>query len=60
MVGIMQNFVSRREVTRIIGLMAGLFAFGFFAAAQAEPLSTEEALKERVLGDEAAPVTIIE
>jgi len=60
MVGKMKNFVSRREVNLIIGLMVGLVAFGFFAAAQAAPLSTEEALKERVLGDEAAPVTIIE
>lgn len=46
-------------MTRIFALMAGLAVFGL-AAAQAEPLPTEQALKDRVLGDETAPVTIIE
>jgi len=46
-------------VTRIFALMAGLAAFGFVAA-HAEPLPTEQALKDRVIGDAGAPVTIIE
>lgn len=47
-------------MTRIFVLMAGLAALGLAGAGQAEPLSTEQALKERMLGDETAPVTIIE
>ncbi|UCH73782.1 MAG: DsbA family protein [Rhodospirillales bacterium] len=40
--------------------MAGLAALGLAVAAQAEPLPTEQALKDRVLGDPGAPLTIIE
>ena len=42
--------------TALLGAMALLFS----ACAEASPLPTEEALKERVLGQANAPVTIIE
>jgi len=47
-------------VARIFALMAGLAALGIAATAQTEPLPTELALKDRVVGNDAAPVTIIE
>ena len=47
-------------MTRISFLTAGLVALALAGAVQAEPLSTEKALGERVLGDPEAPVTIIE
>lgn len=46
---------------RSIRFTAALFAIILLpAAVSAEILSTEEALKERVIGDPAAPITIIE
>ena len=48
-------------MTRLIGITATLlFAALFAQAAGAEPLSTQEALSERVMGDPEAPITIIE
>lgn len=48
-------------MSRLIGISAILLLTALFAqAAGAEPLSTQEALSERVLGDPAAPITIIE
>ncbi len=47
-------------MTRLLPLIAGLAALAFAAAAQAEPLPTDQALKERIMGDPEAPVTIIE
>jgi protein-disulfide isomerase len=48
-------------VTRPIRLAAALLALVFVpAVAYGEILSTEEALKERIMGDPNAPITIIE
>lgn len=47
-------------MTRLTALFAGFVALALAGAAQAEPLSTEEALKERILGNPEAPLTIIE
>jgi protein-disulfide isomerase len=48
-------------VTRLTCFAAALFAIILLpAVATAEILSTDEALKERVIGDPAAPITIIE
>lgn len=47
-------------MTRISALFAGIVALAAAGAALAEPLSTEEALKERILGNPEAPITIIE
>lgn len=46
-------------MTRVGWIFGALFVAAAFAAS-AKPLSTEEALKERTLGDPKAPVTIIE
>ena len=45
---------------RFSALISGLAALAFAAAVQAEPLPTDEALKERIMGNAEAPVTIIE
>ncbi|MHA1108459.1 MAG: thioredoxin domain-containing protein, partial [Alphaproteobacteria bacterium] len=48
-------------MTRPIRFLTILFVSLFLpAAVSAEILSTEEALKDRVIGDPAAPITIIE
>lgn len=48
-------------MTRLIAQMSALFvALMIATGAGAAPLSTEEALAERVLGDADAPITIIE
>lgn len=47
-------------MTRIPILFAGFALLALAGAAQAEPLPTEQALQERVLGNAEAPVTIIE
>lgn len=48
-------------MSRLIGISVTLlFAVLFAHAGGAEPLSTQEALSERVMGDPAAPITIIE
>ncbi len=48
-------------MSRLIGISAILLFTALFAqAAGAEPLSTQEALSERVMGDPEAPITIIE
>jgi protein-disulfide isomerase len=48
-------------VTRSIRFAAALFAVLLMpAAVQAEILSTEEAMEDRMIGDPAAPITIIE
>lgn len=47
-------------MTRFSTLIAGLGVLAFAAAAQAEPLPTEQALKDRIMGDPEAPITIIE
>lgn len=48
-------------MSRLLGISVTLlFAVLFAQAAGAEPLSTQEALSERVMGDPAAPITIIE
>jgi len=47
-------------VTRSSALFAGFAVLALVAVAQAEPLPTEQALKERIMGNPEAPVTIIE
>jgi len=47
-------------VTRFSALIAGLAALAFAAAAHAEPLPTEQALRDRIMGSPEAPITIIE
>lgn len=47
-------------MTRLLGLAAAAVIAILTTAASAEPPTTEEALKDRVLGDPDAPVTIIE
>jgi len=47
-------------VTRFSILYAGFALLALAGAAQAAPLSTEQALQERIMGDPEAPVTIIE
>ena len=48
-------------MTRLIGISAILLFTALFAmTAGAEPLSTQEALSERVMGNPEAPITIIE
>ena len=47
-------------MTRFSALIASLAALAFAAAAHAEPLPTEQALKDRIMGDPEAPITIIE
>lgn len=45
---------------RFSALMSVCIALGIAAVAVAEPLPTEQALKDRIIGDAEAPVTIIE
>ncbi|MDH3230595.1 MAG: DsbA family protein [Alphaproteobacteria bacterium] len=47
-------------MTRSSALFAGFAVLALVAVAQAEPLPTEQALKERIMGNPEAPVTIIE
>ena len=47
-------------MTRFSALIAGLAALAFAAAAHAEPLPTEQALRDRIMGSPEAPITIIE
>ena len=47
-------------MTRFSALIAAFAVLAFAAPVQAEPLSTEQALKERIMGDPEAPITIIE
>ncbi len=47
-------------MTRFSALISALAALTFAATVQAEPLPTEQALKERIMGDPEAPITIIE
>lgn len=56
------NSYRRHLVTKPIRFAAALLFAGFLlpAMASAEILSTEEALADRVIGDPAAPITIIE
>ena len=45
---------------KLFAVFLGAIALLFSACAEAEPLPTEQALKERVLGDPKAPITLIE
>ncbi len=45
---------------RILASLAGVAALLFTMSAWAEPLSAEDALKDRILGDPNAPVEIVE
>ncbi len=47
-------------MTRYFTLIAALAALAATAAVQAEPLPTDQALEERIMGNPDAPVTIIE
>lgn len=47
-------------MTRFLALIAGLSVVAFAAAVQAEPLPTDAALEDRVMGNPDAPITIIE
>ncbi len=47
-------------MVRLLAMIPVLVAAAFVAVAAAEPLATEEALKDRVLGNPDAPVTIVE
>ncbi len=47
-------------MTRHFALIAALAALAATAAVQAEPLPTDQALEERIMGNPEAPVTIIE
>ena len=43
-----------------LGMVLGVMGVTLTCTAQAQPVKTEDALKERVLGQENAPVTIVE
>ena len=45
---------------KLFAVFLGAIALLFSACAEAEPLPTEQALKERVLGDPKAPITLVE
>lgn len=48
------------DLTRILAGLAGFAAMFLAVTAQAAPLTTEEALQDRVLGDPDAPIEIVE
>jgi protein-disulfide isomerase len=60
MVVIVHHSGRRRQVTRFSALIAALAVLALAGGVPAEPLPAEQALKERIMGDPEAPITIIE